>query len=193
MSFVLLLNFFARGESEIHECNPTPIHASWDLEKSRGLSLLISFTGLGRFSGSSPQKKETCKKYEKICGKCEEICGQIRISHVFLHIFHIFPQIIPSSISFILNLLAKPKNKDHVSCLHFAPRTPLRSMLRLWPVFEEAGEPGISPSPKAYIEGEWSEFFCVPTLRQKLGIFWSHRAYMEEIEEWHLAGQQAVF
>ena len=46
-----------------------------------------------------------------------------------------------------------------------SPRTLPRSVLRLRPVFEGAGEPGI---------------FSVPEPRGKLGIFVSPRAYIEE-------------
>ena len=85
-----------------------------------------------------------------------------------------------------------------------SPRTWLRSVLRLRPVFDGAGEPGIFavpeprekfgifrratprtlptdyiqrrkieilPSPRAYIEGERSEFFQVLEPRRKFGIF----------------------
>ena len=47
----------------------------------------------------------------------------------------------------------------------FSPRTSLRKVLCLRPVFEGAGEPGI---------------FSVTESRGKLGIFLSPRAYMEE-------------
>ena len=56
--------------------------------------------------------------------------------------------------------MVKAKNRDHVSCLHLA--------LRLRPVFEGAGEPGI---------------FSVPEPRGKIGIFPSPGAYVEETVE----------
>ena len=62
------------------------------------------------------------------------------------------------------------KNKDHVSCLHFA--------LRLRPAFDGAGEPGI---------------FSAPEPRGKLGIFPSPRAHMEENEERQLAPSNRNF
>ena len=54
-----------------------------------------------------------------------------------------------------------------------------RSVLRRLAVFEGEEETGIFPSPRAYIEGESSEFLQVSEPRGKLGIS-SPSAYMED-------------
>ena len=65
-------------------------------------------------------------------------------------------------------LLAKAKNKDHVSCLsRLASRLVENILIRL----------GIFPSPRGYIEGQ-------NMYRGKVGIFPSPRAYIErEVSE----------
>ena len=109
------------------------------------------------------------------------------------------------------NLLAKPKNKDHVSYLHLTPRFARGLCLRaqecpkIFSVPEPRGRFENFLSPRAYIEGERSEYFQVPgplwrrqkcgasnlvslgaspicciRRRRKLGFFPSPRPYMEE-------------
>ena len=93
----------------------------------------------------------------------------------------------------ILNLLAKPKNEDHVSCLHLKP--PLARWLTY--CIRRRRRLGIFSSPKAYIGGGAEEIRILPSSRAQgkarnfsksrslyrggeIGIFLGAKAYMEE-------------
>jgi len=95
--------------------------------------------------------------------------------HIFLHIFQIFPQVFPSPIRVIFNLLAKPQNKEHVSCLHLAPRFARCFTCGLCLREQESPE-----SSQSQDLGEILKFFQVPEPREKFEIFPSPKAYMEE-------------